>query len=104
LLRIGYQADVEKRITPPHAQRRPYEGRPLAPAQSVLLMLPAMHNARIKAEAGIIDEHVLVHFADIHTGNRPVEDYSYRTFGVERDLQVLCEMIERTERQNSQGS
>jgi len=67
-----------------------------------LLFLAFANDARIKTQAGIIDESVAVNFANI---NSCLLARYYRfdcTFKIQWDMQVLSEMVHGPKRQNSQ--
>jgi len=67
-----------------------------------LLLFALVYEARIKTQARVVEEDVSINFPDINLGRVVCDDRSRRSFHDERDLQILGEVVERAERQNSQ--
>ncbi len=82
-------------------KRRPEERGPLPAPQPLLLLLAVSHDARVEAEAGVVYEHPAVDLAHVHLHDAPLHDVPGRLFDVERDLEVLGEVIEGPERQDA---
>ena len=68
-----------------------------------LLALALLHDARIEADARIVEEDAAVYFADIHPGDFAGEKCLHRLLEFERDAQVFGEVIEGPHRQNAKG-
>ena len=69
-----------------------------------LLRFPFANNPGIDADTGVVQEDMPVNFAHVDVRDAPGHNRGDRTFQLQRDLQVFCEMIERAERQYPQRS
>src|SRR5882724_502831 len=98
---VNVQMNVEKRITAQHRNGGPDVRRPLTPAQPLLLRALA-NDAWIQAEAGIVDEDVVVNLAKINFYDVTFDDGLNGGLKLERNMQVLGEMIHCPQRQNAE--
>src|SRR6266851_4389025 len=94
---IDVQTNIKKRIPAQHRNRGPNVCRPFTPTQPLLLLAFA-NDARVKAEARIVDEDVSVNIAEVDVCYVTIDDGLNRCLKVERDVQVLGEMIHRPQR------
>src|ERR671931_677162 len=99
---VGVQAHVEERVAAQDGERRPEEGRPLAAPQALPQLLPAAYDARVEAEARIVDEDPAVHLAHVHRTDAPLADAARGLLDGERDAEVFREVVERAERQDAE--
>ena len=65
-------------------------------------MFALVYKAGIKTQARIVEEDLSVDLPDIDLDRVVCDDRSRGSFQVERNLQILGEVVERAERQNSQ--
>src|SRR5436190_526738 len=77
------------------------EGRPFA-AALVLPGLPLLHDVRVKADTGIVDEDMAVHFAHIHGQDLSLQDGGYGGVQRQRYPAILGEMVEGAGRDYAQ--
>src|ERR1700674_2344705 len=101
---VDVEKHLHKRIAPQHRERRPDRGGPFPAAQPLLLQVTCFHQLRVNAEAGIVEEEVIVDRTHVDLRAISFGNSRHRTFKIERDMKVLREMIERPERQNAQGN
>ena len=98
---VGVQSYVKKRISSHHAERGPDKCRPLAVSES-LPLFALVYEARIKTQARVVEEDLSVDLPDINLDRVVCDDRLRSSFQVERNRQILGEVVERAERQNSQ--
>ena len=77
------------------------EGDPLAHA-AALVLGALLHDGRVEADARVVDEDAAVELADVDQLGLAVDDRLYRRVEVERNADVLGEVIERAERQHAE--
>src|SRR6266849_2025470 len=94
---IDLQTNVKKGIAAQHRNRGPNVRRPFTRTQPLLLLAFA-NDAWVKAEARIVDEDVSINFAEIDVCYVTIDDGFHRGLKLERDVQVLGEMIHRPQR------
>ncbi len=79
------------------------ESYPLVEAFLLLLLLVLeQHDARIDAEAGIVEENAAVDFTDIHRYGAAGDEIASSAFQILGNVHILCEMIQGPERKNAQ--
>ena len=79
------------------------EGRPLAEAEPLLLMLAVAHQVDVQAEAGIVQEMAVADLADVDLDGMSGGDRLQRGRQFQRNAEVLREMVQRAERQHAEG-
>src|ERR1700674_2345039 len=67
-----------------------------------LLLFALAHDARIDAEAGIVEENATVDLTNIHGYGMAGDEIASRAFQILRNVQIFCEMIQGAERKNTQ--
>ena len=102
LLSIHAQAHAKNRVVPQNRNGGLGESYPLVSASLLLLLLLAEHDARIDAEAGIVEENAAVDFTYIHGYGAPGDEIASCTFQVLWNVQILCKMIQGPQRKNAQ--
>ena len=103
LLAFENNPQIQKRKTAHRLKSRPEKRRPLAARETVLLRFAAGNNLGINPEVGIVDENPAVHFTHVHGRDFSLCERSHRLLQIERDAQVLREMVQRADRQHSQN-
>jgi hypothetical protein len=98
---LDAEADIQKRIATQYRKRSPDVRRPPAQAES-LLSLTFANDARAESQARVVQEDAAIHFADIDPDCMARDDGPDRTFDIERDTQVLGEVVHRAQRQHAQ--
>src|SRR6476659_8204450 len=78
------------------------EGEPLAAALP-LLAFALLHNTRIEADTGIVEENASIYFADIDADDFAGEQGLHRLLELKRDTQILGEMVESSHRQHAEN-
>ena len=102
LLAFERDLQIEKREPPEGLHSRPKKGRPFAAREAFLLSLPARHDLRVDAETRIVDEDAPVDFARVDGRACAFFDCLHRGLQIERDTQVLGEMIQGANREDAQ--
>src|SRR5256714_7869445 len=99
---VGAQAHAHERVAAQDRERRAEEGRPLAAPAPLAQLLAPVHDARVEAEARIVDEDLAVDLAHVDRDDAPLADAARGLTRVERDFQVLREVVERAEREHAE--
>src|SRR5438105_7891896 len=101
---VDVKKHLHERIAPQDRERRPDGRGPFAAAEPLLLQVTCFHQLRVNAQAGIVEEEVIVDRTHVDLRAIAFGNSPHRTFNIERDMKVLGEMIECPERQNAQRS
>ena len=91
-LSIGVEADFEEGKTPQGRHRGPEKSNPLALAQTAPL-LALGHQRRIQTQPRIVEKGAAIHFGHIHEVNGPGPQVAHRALQIERQFQILGEVI-----------
>src|SRR6185437_14300459 len=94
--------DLEERIAAQRREEGRRECQPLAATQAPLLALPITDHLGIEAQAGVVDADAAVHLADIDALYPSGGDATDCLLELEREPEVLREMIERAEGKNAE--
>src|SRR6185369_12015485 len=62
------------------------------------------HDARVHADGGVVEEQAIVDAAHVHARDPSTGDGGHRALEVERDPEVLGEVVEGTDRQHAQDT
>ena len=94
--------DAEERKAPQRRQRGPRERQPLAAAEALLLAFAIANDVRVEAQARVVDEDPAVDLADVDPRRVPFGQERHRVVELERNAEVLGEVVERAERKDAE--
>jgi hypothetical protein len=66
-------------------------------------LLPLFDHVRIEADGRVVDEEAIVHLPDVHSRDVSRRDDRNRLMKIDRNLQVLGEVIEGAEREHAES-
>ena len=101
LAAVDVDAYRDAAIPPEDAERRDRHRRPLA-VPLAPQPFPLLDDARIEADGGVVDEDAIVDLADVDSCEVSRRDDRDRLAKVERDVEILREVIEGAERENAE--
>src|ERR1700687_2657422 len=102
-LPVQAQTNAKKQVVLQNRKGGLGESYPLVEAFLLLvLLLLKQQDARIDAEAGIVDENAGVDFTDIHGHGAASDEIASCALHVLGNVEILCEMIQGPERKNAQ--
>src|SRR5207249_7936835 len=99
---VDREEHVERRVAVERVNGRPDERGPLSPFEPHALLVPVFHDPGIKTEARVVHEDPAVDLSDVDADDAAFDDGPRRGLRIRRDLQVLREMVERSERDDSE--
>ena len=100
---IALQFNMQGLGYPKHERAGLRESQPLAAALP-LLTVTLLHDARIKADTGIVQKNVPINFADIDPGEVTGKQDLYRPLELKRDAEIPGKMVESPHRQHAENS
>jgi len=101
-LSIQEQSNAKKRVVPENRDGGLGKSQPLFATFLLLLLLAVAHDARIDAQAGIVEENAAVDFTDVHGYGVAGNEIASCAFEILGNMQILCEMIQGPKRKNAQ--
>ena len=82
--------------------RSPGKRGPFAPAEVSAQDFATLHEARVQAETGTIEEQPTVDPPDVHAHHAPAAHVRDSRLDLERNAEILREVIERAERKHAE--